>query len=140
MPYGNYNNNQKKQGPYDPTVYSPYKFNNARSAVDQTQLSCQFWNNSLRIMIAPKNSASPEDQPTFDTKNSISVYLNHVMARMLADVLKKFLADPEAYDNAGVVAGSSSISFSTGKDCSSKFPLIIIRKVDEQVNITASFA
>lgn len=140
MPYGNYNNNQKKQGPYDPTVYSPYKFNNARSAVDQTQLSCQFWNNSLRIMIAPKNSDSPEDQPTFDTKNSISVYLNHVKARMLADVLKKFLADPEAYDNAGVVAGSSFISFSTGKDFSSKFPLIIIRKVDEQGNITASFA
>ena len=139
MPYGNYNNN-KKQGPYDPTVYSPYKFNNARSTVDQTQLSCQFWNNSLRIIIAPKNSDSPEDQPTFDIKNSISVYLNHIKARMLHDVLCKFMEDPETYDNAGVVAGTSFISFSTGKDFGSTFPMIIIRKVDENGSITSSFA
>lgn len=141
MPYGNYSNNgNKKVGPYDPTVYSPYKFNNARSSVDQTQLSCQFWNNSLRIMISPKNTDSPEDQPTFDSKNSISIYLNHMKARMLAEVLRKFLEDPEANDNTGVVAGSSFISFSTGKDFSSKFPLVIIRKVDESGNITSSFA
>lgn len=141
MPYGSYNNGQKKQGgPYDPTVYSPYKFNNARSTVDQTQLSIQFWNNSLRIIIAPKNADSPEDQPTFDIKNSISVYLNHVKARMLADVLKKFMQDPEGNDNVGVVSGSSVISFTTGKDFSSKFPMIIIRKVDENGNITSSFA
>lgn len=139
MPYGNYNNN-KKQGPYDPTVYSPYKFNNAMSAVDQTQLSCQFWNNSLRIMISPRNSDSPTDQPTFDNKNSISVYLNHMKARMLHDVLCKFMEDPEKYDNAGVVAGASFISFSTGKDFGSKFPLVIIRKVDEAGSITSSFA
>lgn len=139
MAFGNYNNN-KKQGPYDPTVYSPYKFNNARSTVDQTQLSIQFWNNSLRILIAPKNADSPEDQPTFDIKNSISVYLNHAKARMLYDVLKNFMANPEEYDNTGVVAGSSFISFTTGKDFGSKFPLVIIRKVDESGNITSSFA
>lgn len=139
MAFGNYNNN-KKQGPYDPTVYSPYKFNNARSTVDQTQLSIQFWNNSLRILIAPKNADSPEDQPTFDIKNSISVYLNHAKARMLYDVLKNFMANPEKYDNTGVVAGSSFISFTTGKDFGSKFPLVIIRKVDESGNITSSFA
>lgn len=139
MAFGNYSNN-KKQGPYDPTVYSPYKFNNARSTVDQTQLSIQFWNNSLRILIAPKNTDSPEDQPTFDIKNSISVYLNHAKARMLHDVLKNFMANPEEYDNTGVVAGSSIISFTTGKGFGSKFPMVIIRKVDESGNITSSFA
>lgn len=140
MPYGNYSQNNQKKGPYDPTVYSAYKFNNAMSAVDKTQLSCQFWNDSLRIMIAPRNADSPDDQPTFDTKNSISIYLNYMKARMLADVLRKFLEDPEKYDNTGVVAGSSVISFTTGKDFSSKFPMVIIRKVDESGNITSSFA
>lgn len=139
MAFGNYNNN-KKQGPFDPTVYSPYKFNNAKSTVDQTQLSAQFWSNSLRIMIAPKNSDSPEDQPTFDVKNSISIYLNHVKARMLHNVLTNFLSDPIANDNVGVVAGSSIISFTTGKDFGSNFPMVVIRKVDESGNITASFA
>ena len=140
MPYGNYSQNNQKKGPYDPTVYSAYKFNNAMSAVDKTQLSCQFWNDSLRIMIAPRNADSPDDQPTFDTKNSISIYLNYMKARMLADVLRKFLEDPEKYDNVGVVAGSSCISFTTGKDFSSKYPMAIIRKVDESGNITSSFA
>lgn len=140
MAFGNYNANNTKKGPYDPTVYSPYKFNNARSTVDQTQLSTQFWSNSLRIMIAPKNTDSPEDQPTFDTKNSISIYLNHIKARMLHDVLTKFLQDPVANDNTGVVAGSSIISFTTGKDFGSAFPMVVIRKVDESGNITASFA
>lgn len=139
MAYGNYNNN-KKQGPYDPTVYTPYKFNNARSTVDQTQLSFQYWNNSLRCIIAPRNQDSPEDQPTFDIKNSISAYLNHTKARMFATVLRGFLSDPEAYDNCGVAAGSSLITVTTGKEFNSKFPLIVIRKVDESGSVTASFA
>lgn len=141
MAFGNYTNNgTKKQGPFDPTVYSPYKFNNARSAVDQTRLSIQFWNNSMRIMISPKAADSPEDQPTFDDKNSISIYLNHTKARMLSYVIKGFIEDPARFDNCGVTAGTSLLTISTGKEFNSKFPLIIIRKVNENGSVAASFA
>ena len=141
MAFGNYSNNSaKKQGPFDPTVYSPYKFNNARSAVDQTRLSIQFWNNSMRIMISPKAADSPEDQPTFDDKNSISIYLNHTKARMLSYVIRGFIEDPAKFDNCGVTAGTSLLTISTGKEFNSKFPLIIIRKVSEDGSVSASFA
>lgn len=140
MPYGNYSNNNKKGGPIDPTIYSPYRFNNAQSTVDQTSLTTQFWNKTLRISISPKNPESPTDQPTFDMKNGISVYLNHSKARILAEVLKSFIENPEANDNCGVTSGSSIICFSTGKDFNSKFPLVIIRKVDESGNVSSSFA
>ena len=142
MAFGNYSNNAgaKKQGPFDPTVYSPYKFNNARSAVDQTRLSIQFWNNSMRIMISPKAADSPEDQPTFDDKNSISIYLNHTKARMLSYVIRGFIEDPAKFDNCGVTAGTSLLTISTGKEFNSKFPLIIIRKVSEDGSVSASFA
>lgn len=142
MPYGNYNNNQnsKKSGPFEPTVYSPYRFNNSMSTVDQTALTCQFWSKSLRISICPKTAESPNDQPTFDLKNGISIYLNHTKARMLAEVLKSFLADPEANDNCGVASGTSIICFSTGKEFNSKYPLVIIRKVGDDGNVTSSFA
>ena len=142
MPYGNYNNNQnaKKSGPFEPTIYSPYRFNNAQSTVDQTALTCQFWSKSLRISICPKTAESPSDQPTFDLKNGISVYLNHTKARILHEVLKAFIEDPEANDNCGVTSGGGIICFSTGKDFNSKYPLVIIRKVGDDGNVTSSFA
>lgn len=139
MPYGNYNNNQKAQ-PFEPTVYSMYRFNNSRSTVDKTCLTTQYWKNSLRISICPKNPDSPEDSPTFDMKNGISVYLNHTKARILYHELCGFMEDPEKYDNHGVDSGSGLITFSTGKEFNSQFPLIIIRKIDENGNVSSSFA
>lgn len=138
MPYGTYNNNSKQV--YEPTIYSMYRFNNSRSAVDKTCLTTQYWKNSLRISICPKNADSPEDSPTFDMKNGISIYLNHTKARILYHELCGFIENPEKYDNHGVDSGAGLITFSTGKEFNSQFPLIIIRKIDENGNIGSSFA
>lgn len=139
MPYGNYNNNQKSQI-YEPSVYSQYRFNNATSSVDKTCLTTQYWKNALRISICPKNADSPADAPTFDLKNGISIYLNHNKARILYKVLQDFMSDPEKYDNCGVDSGMSLITFSTGKQYGSTFPIITICKVDDGGNIVSSFA
>ena len=136
--YGNYNNNQKAT--YEPTVYSQYRMNNANSSVDKTCLTLQYWKNALRISICPRNPDSPDDAPTFDVKNGISVYLNHNKARILYHELCGFMENPEEYDNHGVDSGSGLITFSTGKEFNSKFPLIIIRRIDETGNISSSFA
>ena len=140
MPYGSYNNNQKSSQVFEPNVYSMYRFNNSRSAVDKTCLTTQFWKNSLRISICPKLPETPDDSPSFDIKNGISVYLNHTKARILYHELCGFMEDPEKYDNHGVDSGMGLITFSTGKELGSQFPLIIICKIDETGNITSSFA
>lgn len=140
MPYGNYNNNQKSSQVFEPTVYSQYRMNNAMSSVDKTCLTVQYWKNALRLSICPKTPDSPDDAPTFDIKNGISVYLNHNKARILYHELCGFLEDPEKYDNHGVDSGTGLITISTGKEFGSQFPLIIIRKIDESGNISSSFA
>lgn len=139
MPYGNYNNNQKQSQVFEPTVYSQYRFNNGSSTIDKTCLTTQYWKNALRISICPRNPDSPDDAPTFDMKNGISVYLNHTKARILYHELCGFMSDPEKYDNHGVDSGSGLITFSTGKEFGSKNPMIIIRKIDENGNISSSF-
>ena len=140
MPYGNYSNNQNVSQVYEPNVYSPYRMNNAMSTVDKTCLTFQYWKNSLRISISPRLPDSPDDAPKFDLKNGISIYLNHTKARILYHELCGFMEDPEKYDNHGVDSGTGLITFSTGKEFNSQFPLIIIRKIDETGNISSSFA
>ena len=69
-----FNNNQKKNSVYDPTVYSPYRMNNAESKVDATCITFSYWRNLLRIGIAPKKDTG-NDEVRFDTDNAIYILL-----------------------------------------------------------------
>lgn len=142
MSLGNtYDNTKKNATVYDPTVYSPYKMNNAEGTVDQTCMSFSYWNNSLKISISPKKPTSGNDgQVYFDYDNGTSIYLNHSKARIFAEELKKFIADPVTYDNCGVPSGQGLITVSRGKEFNSPSPLIIIRKIGETGNVMSSFA
>jgi hypothetical protein len=142
MSLGNsYDNNKRNNTVYDPTVYSPYKMNNAEGTVDQTCISFSFWNNSLKISISPKKAnTGSEGQILFDYDNGISIYLSHSKARILAEEIKKFISDPETYDNSGVPSGQGLITVSTGKEYGSPSPLIIIRKISETGEVMSSFA
>lgn len=139
MSLGNDYNNDKKSTIYDPTIYSPYRMNNAESTVDKTCMTFTYWKNTLRITIAPKKETG-NDETSFDLENGISIYLSHTKARILADVMRKFLADPEKYDNSGVPSGQGIITISRGKEFNSPSPLMIIRKIDETGNVVSSFA
>lgn len=135
----NYNNNQKKNSVYDPTVYSPYRMNNAESKVDATCITFSYWRNLLRIGIAPKKDTG-NDEVRFDIDNAIYIYLSHSKARIFADILKKFLAEPDKYDNSGVPSRDNIITISTGKAYNSISPVIAIKKVDSEGHVVSDYA
>lgn len=139
MSLGDYNNNRyQNNGPTAPTVYSAYRMNNAESEVDKTCMTFQYWNNFLRISISPKKETG-NDQVQFDMKNGITINLSHTKARIFADVLKKFKEDPEKYNNAGVPSGPAIITISNGKEYNSEWPCVVIRKVDENGSVQATY-
>lgn len=140
MSLGNtYDNTKKSDTIRDPSVYSPYKMNNAEGTVDKTCMSFTYWNNSLKISIAPKKQSS-DGQVYFDYDNGISIYLNHAKARIFAEELRKFVSDPVTFDNSGVSSGQGLITVSRGVEFSSPSPLIIIRKINETGEVMSSFA
>lgn len=140
MALGNtYNNNGNQSQVKEPSVYSPYKLNNAESSVDQTCMRFSYWNNQLKITISPRKQ-NTGDQVMFDYDNGLSIYLTHAKARIFADVLVHFLEDRETYDNTGVNSGQGLITISQGKEFNSDSPLIIIRKIDENGSVMSSFA
>ena len=142
MPLGNnYDNNKKTTTVYDPSVYSPYKMNNAEGSIDQTCLSFTFWNNSLKISIAPRKQTSGNDgQVYFDYDNGTSIYLNHSKARIFAEELKLFITDPIRYNNSGVPSGQGLITVSNGVEFGSESPVIVIRKISETGETISAFA
>ena len=142
MSLGNtYDNNARgKKEVYDPSVYTPYKMNNAEGKIEQTCLSFSLWNNSLKISIFPRKNTGVDGQVSFDYDNGISIYLNHTKARMLANEIRHFMADPEKFDNSGVPSGQALITVSRGTEFNSPAPLIIIRKIDENGTVMSSFA
>ena len=142
MSLGNtYDNNKRNADVFNPTIYSQYKFNNAEGEVDKTCISFHYWNSMLKISISPKKDVPSSDgQPVFDYENGISIYLNHTKARILAEEVKHFIADPVTYDNCGVSSGQGLITISRGTEFHSSSPLIIIRKVENDGSVLSSFA
>lgn len=129
-----YNNENKKQ--YSPTVYSPYRMSNIQG-FDPSIINFTFWNNNLKISIAPKKQG---DEVSFDHDNAISIYLSHVKARILYEEICKFQADPVKYNSSGIASGQGLITISNGKEFGVDCPCIVIRKVDESGNVVSSYA
>ena len=141
MSLGNTYDNHKQSTILDPTAYSAYKMNNAEGTVDQTCISFNYWNNSLKISISPKkDTVGSEGQVIFDYDNGISIYLNHTKARILAEEMKLFLEDPVGHDNCGVPSGQGLITISRGVEFNSPSPVIFIRKIDADGSVISSFA
>lgn len=138
MAYNSYSNNKEYNKPFEPSVYSPYRFNNAESSVDKTCLTFDIWKRMLKITISPRKEGTEEIQ--FDTDKGLSVYINHAKAYILANELRNFLRDPETYNGSGIPSGQGVISISNGSEFGVNFPLLVIRKLDETGNVVSSFA
>lgn len=136
MAYQNYSNN-RDNNKYEPEVSSAYRMNNAESNVDKTALLFGYWNNMLKITIAPKKEDS--DEIRFEKDKGITVYLNHHKARIFAEEVKNFLRDPITYNGSGIPTGSSVITISNGSDVGANTPVLIIRKMDDIGNVTSTF-
>ena len=139
MSLGTYNNtNSNKNNNYSPVVYSPYRMSNAESDVDQTALGFSFWNNMLKISIAPKKQNTNEI--AFDFDNAVVIYLSHTKARILYEEICNFQKNPGLI-NAGVPSGSALITISNGKEFGSATPCLVIRKINTESGSTeASYA
>lgn len=138
MAYNSYSNNKDANKPYEPTVYSAYRFNNGESSVDKTCLTFSVWKQMLKIGISPRKEGSEE--MVFDMDKGLAVYLNHNKARILANELRNFLRDPETYNGCGVPSGQGIISISNGNEFGANTPVLAIRKLDESGNVVSSFA
>jgi hypothetical protein len=112
-----YNSNKSNDNNevFTPTVKSAYKFFNSNSAIDNTCMSFNFWNNLLKISISPiivkEGSAN-----RVDTDNHIDIYLSPKKAMMLLHVFEMFRQNPDAYKNIGVGTNKGIIYVANGKN------------------------
>lgn len=137
MALGRTNNNNKQQ--YQPSVYSSYRFSNIESEVDKTRLSITFWNNYMKLIIAPQKDTG-NDEVVFDDENSLAIYLTHTKARLFAEIIANFIKDPASYNSCGVPSGEGLLTISDGSEFGVDSPCIVLRKIDGDGAVTASIA
>lgn len=133
---GSNNTDNNKKQYRSPEVYSAYNTSN-ETGVDPSALSYSFWNGLLKISIAPilKN---PTEKQKWDHKNASSVYLTHRIARIVYNEAKSVIAGEK--DNGGSRTGQSGlITFSNGKEVGCAGPCIIIRSIESDGTITATY-
>lgn len=133
------NNNSNK--PYDPTVYSYYRFNNYNSPLGPVNMNFSYWKGMLKIAIVPMIK-DKGGQWTYDNDNEIAVHLNHTKAQMLADRIEEFRIGQG--NGCGVSVGQGDklglITISTGSDYRINNPTIVIRKLDSTGKILSDIA
>lgn len=135
-----YNNNQNNnRNTPEVTIYSNYRMNNAESQIDATCLAPRFWKSNLCLSIYPRKNTG-NDEVAFDMDNGITIYLSHTKARILANELRLFMKDPVNYNGSGTSSGSSAVTISNGIEYGKNTPVLTIRKVNENGDVTASFA
>lgn len=133
----NYQSNSGKTKYREPEVYSCYNMSNVEG-VDPSALSFSFFRNLLKVSIAPK-IANPTGDKMWDHDNATIIYLTHTKARMLREEIDKVLSGEKF--NGGVNSGTDGlISFSDGKEIGSNYYCLIIRKIDENGNISSTYA
>lgn len=137
------NNTPTEEKRYNP-ITNGLKFNNQDSPVDKTSIKFDFWNNMLKISIAPmksngRSSMGGEDYATFDWDNAGVVFLTHVKARILLDEINRMTNDTKVH-NVGVSSGSNKLfTVSDGEELGSTTYCFIIRETDAAGNITNSW-
>ena len=136
--FNSYSNNKDANKPFEPSIYSAYRMNNAESKIDKTCITFAIWKQMLKIGIFPRKENT--DEISFDMEKGLMVYLNHAKAKMFANELRNFLRDPVTYNGVGVPSGQGTITISNGSEFGSNNPVFVIRKMDENGNIVSSFA
>lgn len=133
---GNNNTDSNKKEYKSPEVYSGYNTSN-ENGVDPSALSYSYWKGFLKISIAPllKN---PTDKKKWDHKNAACIYLTHNHARILLDQAKKVINGE--LNNGGVRAQDTNlITFSNGNEVGANGYCLIIRNVESDGTITATY-
>lgn len=135
MALGNYDNNKKDQ--YMPVYYSQYNTGNPEG-VDPSSLSYSFYNRMLKLSISPLKMNNG-DKVSYDHENAAVVWLTHTKARILhAEILKVLKGE---ISNGGVPTGTEGlVRFIDGKELGVNNYCLVINKVNESGEVTASYA
>lgn len=136
-----YLNNQTQNTP----SVSGYAFFNKESGVDKTMLSFNMWKTTIRASIYPLIESENDDQVKYDRKGGISIYLSPFKAAMFAELIRKFMKDPQAYSGKGVPSGQALItiedpSIAEGFNKPGANPLIVIRKINPEGGVEMCYA
>ena len=131
----NYDNNKKEQ--YMPVYYSAYNTGNPEG-VDPSALSYSFYNRMLKLSISPLKMNNG-DKISYDHENAASVWITHTKARLLYDEILKVMEGK--ISNGGVPTGAEGlVRFCDGKELGVNNPCLIINKVNENGEVTSSYA
>lgn len=123
------------------SMFTPYRFNNPESNIDQTTLAFGYWNRMLKMTIAPKRpQTNPELPVTYDMEAGITVFLSFSKAKMLAEELKKYLENPNEFETRGIPTGKGLILISNGQEYGYNGPVLTIRKTNETGMTVSAYA
>lgn len=143
----NYDNNKKSNTSkdYDFSLDSAYKFYNGESTVDKTGMKLSFWNNMLKITIAPKSETTGSNNggnfPTYEWDKGTSGFLSVTKAYLLYHELETLLRDPSKLTNVGIplgADGSKILYVCNGKEFGSSFHCLVILGVNESGDVQST--
>lgn len=141
----NYDNNKKNaKNDYNFTLDSSYKFYNGESTIDKTGLKFGFWNNMLKISIAPKSettgNTNNEEFPTYDWEKATTGFISTTKAKILYHELERYIQDPSAHINVGIPLGGAGkvLYVCNGKEFGSNSLCLVILAVDENGNVQST--
>ena len=135
MALGNNDNNKREQ--YMPAYYSAYNTGNPEG-VDPSALSYSFYNRMLKLSISPLKMNNG-DKVSYDHENAAVVWITHTKARLLHDVILKVMNGE--ISNGGVPTGVEGlVRFCDGKELGVNNYCLIINKVNEDGEVTSSYA
>ena len=69
MAYNSYSNNKDFNKPFEPNVYTAYRWNNAESSVDKTCMTTAMWKQMMKVGIFPVKESNG-DNISFDMENN----------------------------------------------------------------------
>lgn len=122
------NNNQKRD--YSPTTYSGVKLHNIESQVDKTGLGYSYWNHLLRVTITPYKNTPTDSFPEYDQDKAVTIHLSPMKAKMLSNLLRQFIKNPNEFDNIGVPTNKGIIYFSNGNEFHRQGKYVVIKLID----------
>lgn len=130
----NYRYNGERREMYRPTVYGIALNNTTEQAIDKSSLSFSMWKSTIKISIAyPLANQGTAEYTQWDRDNAGVIYLTPTKASMFAEILERFIENPEKYTGYGVAAGKSLITISDGSEGNKAGHwCIIIRQVNTE--------
>lgn len=110
--------------------------------IDPSALNYEFYNGMLKIIITPlKFGTDPNKKFTFDNDNRVEMWLTPTKAKIFYEEIIHLLANKDSVNNVGVCTTKGGlIVFSTGKEFGVDSECLVIRKVESDGTISATYA